>query len=81
MSLKEMRKKRGLLIKELSALTGISQGVLLNLDCGAHNINAAKLDTLVKLALALDCKFEDLVTDEELKTKLKLIYKKGSQSQ
>jgi transcriptional regulator with XRE-family HTH domain len=71
MALKEMRKKAGLSQSELAAVSGVKLRAIQVYEIGQRDINGAKLDTLCKLALALNCKVYDIITDEQLKVKLK----------
>lgn len=69
--LRDVRKARGMTIKQLSSKTGISFRSLGKYENGQLNIDGAKLKTLVKLSLALDCKIEDIVEDDVLVKDLK----------
>ena len=75
MALQDMRKKKNYTVKELGAISGVNYRSLQNLECEFRNINTANLDTLCRLAIALDCTLFDILTDEELKIKLKLALK------
>lgn len=66
-----MRKKRGYSQAELSELTGISTKNIQHYESGYRDINKAQLATLCTFALALECKIDDILTDEDLKSKLK----------
>jgi len=39
-------------------------------ESGQRDLNGAKLSTILKLCLALDCRIQDLLTDEETLTLL-----------
>jgi transcriptional regulator with XRE-family HTH domain len=69
--LRDVRKARGMTVKQLSSKTGISFRSLGKYENGQLNIDGAKLKTLVKLSLALDCKIEDIVEDDVLVKDLK----------
>lgn len=71
MSLQEIRKKRGYSAGKLADITGVSVRNIQHYESGYRDINGAKLDTLCSLALALDCKIENILTDEDLKRKFK----------
>lgn len=71
MTLYEMRKKKGYSRGKLSDITGIAAQTIQHYEIGYRNVNGAKLDTLCSLALALDCKIEDILTDESLKSKFR----------
>lgn len=75
MSLKEQRNKKGYTAKELGAITGINYRTIQNLETGNNKIDSYNLDGLCRLALALDCNLFDLLIDEDLKTRLKLVIK------
>lgn len=75
MSLVELRKKKNYTAKELGAITGINYRTIQNLECGANDINSLKLESLCKLAIALNCHIEDLLTDENLKIQFKIALK------
>lgn len=70
MSLQEMRKKRGYSQSALSEITGISAKNIQHYESGYRDINKAQLATLCAFALALECKIDDILTDEDLKSKL-----------
>lgn len=73
MSLQEMRKKRGYSAATLSDITGISVRSIQHYESGYRDINTAKLETLCTFALALDCKIENILTNEDLKRKFKKV--------
>ncbi len=73
MSLQEMRKKKGYSAATLSDITGISVRSIQHYESGYRDINTAKLETLCTFALALDCKIENIVTNEDLKRKFKKV--------
>lgn len=71
MTLKEMRQKKGYSRATLSDITGISARNIEHYESGYRDINGAKLDVLCTLALALECKLENLLTDDDLKRKFR----------
>ena len=75
MTLQDVRKKKNLTVKELGAISDLNYRTLQNLESGFRNINTTTLDTLCRLAIALDCTLFDIITDENLKIKLKLALK------
>lgn len=75
MTLKEMRKKKGYSRATLSDITGVSARNIEHYETGYRDINGGKLDVLCRLALALNCKLEDILTDEDLKRKLRKVTK------
>ena len=73
--LQEMRKKRGYSQSELAAASGVKVRTLQAYESGLSNINQANLTTLCNLAIALDCRITDILTDKELIAKVKLASK------
>lgn len=73
--LQEMRKKRGYSQSELAAASGVKVRTLQAYESGLNNINQANLTTLCNLAIALDCRITDILTDKELIAKVKLASK------
>ncbi len=64
--LKDMRIKAGLSQSKLATTCELNLRTLQDYEQGHKNLNNAKLKTLCKLAVALDCKISDLLTDSEL---------------
>ena len=65
MKLQEVRKKAKLSQSQLSKISGIDLSTLKKYERGARNIDNAKLKILLALAVALDCRLEDIVDDED----------------
>ena len=63
--LKEIREKRGLSQAELSRLSGVNASTIGMLEAGAREY--PRLDTAQKLANALRCRLDDLLTSDEKK--------------
>ena len=61
--LQNTRLAAGLSQSQLAAATGLNVRTLQCYEQGAKDINNAKLATLLKLCLALDCKLGDILTD------------------
>lgn len=59
--IKSTRKKRGLLQKDVAALAGMSSQQLWQYESGKY---VPTFPTLIKLALAMDCSFDDLVGED-----------------
>ncbi len=57
------RKKAGLSQSQLAAAAGVSVRVLQGYECGARDINGAKLATLLKFCGALQCRLDDILDD------------------
>lgn len=62
--LQNTRLAAGLSQSQLAAATGLNVRTLQCYEQGAKDINNAKLATLLKLCLALDCKLGDILMDE-----------------
>lgn len=71
--LKEIREKQGLSQSQLAKKAKINFRTLQYYEQGFRDINGAKLDTLINLALALNCNIRDILTSAELKEKCKLV--------
>ena len=65
--LKEIRKNKGISQKELSEATKIKKRTIQSYEQQEKNIDNAKIETLIKLSVALDCRISELFNDEELK--------------
>lgn len=64
--LQTMRLKKGLSQSQLAAETGIPKNTIISYEHGVSNINTAKLETLLKFCIVLDCKLNDILTDTSL---------------
>ena len=62
MTLKERRIKRGLTQSELAQKTGLSVRLIQKYEQNAQDLNKVYAITIYKLAKALGCKCEDLLT-------------------
>lgn len=67
--LKELRNNKGLSQRQLSELSAVNFRMIQHYEQGVKDINAARLDTLLNLSIALDCRISDLLTSEELREK------------
>lgn len=65
--LKAMRNKRGLTQKQLAEKAGVSFRVLQNYEQGVKQIDHARLETLLKLCIALDCRIADICESEDIR--------------
>lgn len=63
--LKELRQARGLSQSQLAEKTGINLRTLQHYEQGSKNFDHARIDTLVKTCLVLNCKLEDIIEDTE----------------
>lgn len=69
--LKTARQAAGLSQSQLAEMAGISLSALQKYERDAKDINGAKLLTLLKLKVAIGCRLEDILTDEEVLNLLK----------
>lgn len=67
--LKDIRVRKGYSQSELSDMSSVNMRMIQHYEQGFKDINNAKLDTLLSLSIALDCRISDLLTSEELRTK------------
>lgn len=63
--LKAMRIKAGLSQSELAVKSGISLRTLQAYEQGYKTFDNARIDTLLKVALACECKLEDIIENED----------------
>lgn len=63
--LKEMRQNAKLTQVQLAEKAGINLRVLQHYEQGSKNFDHARLDTLLKVCIALDCKLADVIKNEE----------------
>lgn len=61
MGLREMRKAKGLTLKDLAAVSGVNYQKIHQIETGKINPQNIALKTAIKLANALDCKPEDIL--------------------
>lgn len=69
--LKEIRRAAGYTQVGFARHCNIPLRTIQEYEYQKRNINGAKLETLCTMALALDCKVYDLLTDEDTKEMLK----------
>lgn len=69
--LQAARQNAGLSQSQLAERAGISLSTLQKYERDAKDINGAKLLTLLKLKVAIGCRLEDILTDEEVLNLLK----------
>lgn len=62
MTLKELRIKKGLTQAELAEQTGLSIRLIQKYEQNAQDLNRVYAITTYRLAKALDCRYEDLLT-------------------
>ena len=63
--LQNIRNEKGLSQGKLAKESEISVRMIQNYEQGTNDLNGAKLSTLLKLCLALDCTLSDILDDEE----------------
>lgn len=63
--LKEMRQKANLTQAQLAEKANINIRMLQHYEQGSKNFDHARLDTLLKICLALDCNLADVIENEE----------------
>ncbi len=65
MKLQEMRKKAELSQSQLADKAGINVGTLRHYEQGTKVFDNARIDTIIKMCLALNCKIEDVIENPE----------------
>lgn len=63
--LKEMRQKANLTQGQLAIKANINVRVLQHYEQGSKNFDHARIDTIIKICLALECKLTDVIESEE----------------
>ena len=63
--LQQMRLNRGLSQERLATASGVNVRVLQTYEQGSRNLDGAKVDTLARLAIALNCTIPDILESEE----------------
>ena len=71
--LQKIRVKNGLSQNDLSAISGLSKSTIQGYEVKARDIDGARLKVLCDLCLSLNCKLEDILEDEKLIKKLKMV--------
>ena len=71
--LQQMRIKKNLAQNDLSVISGIPKGTIQGYEIKYRDIDGARLEVLCDLCLALNCKLEDILEDENLIEKLKMV--------
>ena len=67
-NLQKIRKLRGLSQNGLVIRSGVSRSLITKYESGERNINKASVDTVYKLAKALNCSMEDIIDVSESDT-------------
>lgn len=68
--LQKMRIKKGLSQSQLANKCNIPISTIQKFEGGFCNINHAKLETLLKLCIVLECELKDILTEQYLLTLL-----------
>ena len=63
--LKEMRQSKGLSQSQLAEKTGINVRTIQHYEQGSKNFDHARIDTILKTCIALNCKLEDIIENPE----------------
>ena len=63
--LKEIRQAAGLSQAQLADKTGINVRTLQHYEQGSKNFDNARIDTIMKVCIALNCKLEDIIENQE----------------
>ncbi len=63
--LQDTRKKIGMSQAQLAEKSGINVRTLQHYEQMSKNFDHARIDTILRICLALDCKFEDVIENQE----------------
>lgn len=63
--LKEMRQARGLSQSQLAEKAGMNVRTLQHYEQGSKNFDHARIDTIVKICLVLDCRLDEIIENQE----------------
>lgn len=77
--LHKQRIKKGLTVKQLAERAGVNKRTLEGYDAGYKIVDKACIETIIKLAIALECKIEDIIESEDTLFLIR-IYKYGDRS-
>lgn len=65
MKLKEKRQAAGLSQSRLAEKTGINVRTIQHYEQGSKDFDHARIDTILKVCIALNCKLEDILDNDE----------------
>ena len=65
MKLKEKRQAAGLSQSQLAEKTGINVRTIQHYEQGSKNFDHARIDTILKVCITLNCKLEDVIENPE----------------
>lgn len=68
--LRQARLKKGYSIGELAEVSGVNQRMIGKYENGEKDIDSARLETLVKLSLALECRISSIINNGTLRNAL-----------
>lgn len=71
--LQERRKAAGYSQHQLSVVTGVSLRAIQQYEAGVRDINRARLESMIALCIALNCKISDILEGDELIAKYKIV--------
>ena len=63
--LKEMRQTKGLSQSQFAEKTGINLRTVQHYEQGSKNFDHARIDTILKTCIVLNCKLEDILENPE----------------
>lgn len=63
--LKELRQAGGLSQSQLAEKTGINVRTIQHYEQGSKNFDHARIDTILKVCIALNCKLDDIIENPE----------------
>lgn len=63
--LKEMRQTKGLSQSQLAEKANMNVRTLQHYEQGSKIFDHARIDTILRVCLVLDCKFEDVIENQE----------------
>lgn len=70
-NIKKVRIEKGLTQAQLAEKSGLNIGTLRHYEQGSKNLDNAKIETLMDICDALDCKLYEIIQNEELQERVK----------
>lgn len=71
--LQQLRVEKGLSQSGLAAISGVPIRAIQSYEHKNRSIELAKLETILDLCIALDCKIQDIIEDKDILAKLRLL--------
>lgn len=65
LKLKQVRQNKQMTQGQLAEAAGLNLRTIQHYEQGSKNLDHARIDTLMKICIALDCKLTDLIENEE----------------